>query len=144
MCIFIQFWLCWVFIAAHSFSLVAVSRGYSSLGCTGLLLWWLLLLQSMGSRVCGLQQLWCMSLVFTCYMLQIFFSYFYFQEFLVYMFLQGFCRFLRIFYKDNLVICKLEFAFSLPVCMILSFFALLYSYNKYNLLLNKHIERGHP
>ena len=30
----IQFWLCWVFIAAHSLSLVAASRGYSSSGRT--------------------------------------------------------------------------------------------------------------
>ena len=35
------------------FSLVAASRGYSSLWCTGLSLRWLLLLQSMGSRRVG-------------------------------------------------------------------------------------------
>ena len=47
------------------FSLVAVSRGYSSLQCTGFSLQWLLLLRSMGSRHTGFsscgtwaQQLW--------------------------------------------------------------------------------------
>ena len=56
--LFIYFWPCWVFIAAHGLSLVAVSR------------WWLLLLQSTGSRradfsSCGTQaqQLWRMGLV---------------------------------------------------------------------------------
>ena len=44
--LFIYFWLRWVFIAAYGLSLVAVSRGYSSL-------WWLLLLQSTGSRLAG-------------------------------------------------------------------------------------------
>ena len=38
----------------HVGFLVAVSRGYSSLRCTGFSLWWLLLLQSMGSRRAGL------------------------------------------------------------------------------------------
>ena len=47
------FWLCWVFIAARGLSLVAVSGGYSSLRCAGFSLWWLLLLQSMGSSSCG-------------------------------------------------------------------------------------------
>ena len=47
---FIYFWLRWVFIAACGLSLVAVSRGYSSLPCVGFSLRWLLLLQSMGSR----------------------------------------------------------------------------------------------
>ena len=47
------FWLCWVFIAAHRLSLVAASRGYSSLRCTGFSLQWLLLLQSTGSRCAG-------------------------------------------------------------------------------------------
>ena len=49
----ICFWLCWVFVAAHRLSLVAVSRGYSSLRCTGFSLRWLLLLQSTGSRRAG-------------------------------------------------------------------------------------------
>ena len=47
------------------FSLVAASGGYSLLWCTGFSLWWLLLLQSMGSRHAGFsscgtgaQQLW--------------------------------------------------------------------------------------
>ena len=48
--LFIYFWLCWVFVAAHGLSLVAASRGYSSLRCAGSSLWWLLLLWSMGSR----------------------------------------------------------------------------------------------
>ena len=48
--IFFLVGLCWVFIAAHGLSLVAASRGYSSLRCTGFSLQWLLLLQSMGSR----------------------------------------------------------------------------------------------
>ena len=33
--LFIYFWLCWVFVAARGLSLVAVSRGYSSLQCVG-------------------------------------------------------------------------------------------------------------
>ena len=59
------FWLHWVFVAARRLSLVAVSRGYSSLRCMGFSLWWLLLLWSMGSRCVGFsscgtwaQQLW--------------------------------------------------------------------------------------
>ena len=44
------------------FSLVAVSRGYSSLWCTGFSLQWLLLLRSMGSRAQA-QQLWPSGLV---------------------------------------------------------------------------------
>ena len=44
------FWLQCVFIAACGLSLVAVSRGYSSLWCAGFSLWWLLLLRSMGCR----------------------------------------------------------------------------------------------
>ena len=43
-------WLCWVFIAAHGLSLVAASRGYSSLQCVGFSLRWLLLWRSTGSR----------------------------------------------------------------------------------------------
>ena len=49
----IYFWLRWVFVAAHGLSLVAASGGYSSLLCAGFSLWWLLLLQSMGSRRVG-------------------------------------------------------------------------------------------
>ena len=51
--LFIIYWLHWVFIAAHGLSLVAASRGYSSLRCTGFSLWWLLLLWSTGSRRTG-------------------------------------------------------------------------------------------
>ena len=58
------------FIAGHRLSLVAASGGYSSLRCAGFSLWWLLLLQSMGSRRAGFsscgswaQQLWHMGLV---------------------------------------------------------------------------------
>ena len=47
---FIYFWLRWVFAATRGLSLVVASRGYSSLWCAGFSLWWLLLLQSMGSR----------------------------------------------------------------------------------------------
>ena len=50
---FIYFWLRWVFVAACRLSLVAASRGYSSLWCTGFSLQWLLLLRSMGSRCAG-------------------------------------------------------------------------------------------
>ena len=50
---FIYFWLCWVFLAAHGLSLVAASRGYSSLRSMGFSLRWLLLLQSTGSRCVG-------------------------------------------------------------------------------------------
>ena len=48
------------FAAAQAFSsyLVAATRGYSSLQCTGFSLLWLLLLQSTASRVHGHQQLW--------------------------------------------------------------------------------------
>ena len=47
------FWLCWVFIAVCGLCLVAMSRNYSSLQCMGVSLWWLLLLQSTGSRCMG-------------------------------------------------------------------------------------------
>ena len=43
--LFIYFWLCWVFAAARGLSLVAASRGYSSLRCAGFSLRWLLLLR---------------------------------------------------------------------------------------------------
>ena len=63
--LFICFWLRWVFVAEHGLSLVAASRGYSSLRCAGFSLQWLLLLQSTGSRRAGFsscgtqaQQLW--------------------------------------------------------------------------------------
>ena len=48
--IYFYFWLCWVFVAVCGLSLVAVSGGYSSLRHADFSLWWLLLLQSMGSR----------------------------------------------------------------------------------------------
>ena len=51
--LFIHFWLRWVFIAARRLSLVAASRGYSSLRCAGFSLRWLLLLRSTGSRCTG-------------------------------------------------------------------------------------------
>ena len=51
--LFIYFWLRWVFVAACGLSLVAVSRGYSSLLCAGFSLKWLLLLRSTGSRRAG-------------------------------------------------------------------------------------------
>ena len=40
-------------LLSAGFSLVAESRGYSSLWCAGFSLWWLLLLQSRGSRHAG-------------------------------------------------------------------------------------------
>ena len=40
----------WVFVAACGLSVVAASRGYSSLQCVGFSLWWLLLLWGTGSR----------------------------------------------------------------------------------------------
>ena len=43
-----------LFIGCADFSLVAVSGGYYWLQCPGFLLQWLLLLQSTGSRACGL------------------------------------------------------------------------------------------
>ena len=51
--LFIYFWLHWVFIAAHGLSLVASSKGYSSLWCVGYSLLWLLLSRSTGSRYAG-------------------------------------------------------------------------------------------
>ena len=68
--LFLKFWLHWGFVAACRLSLVAASGGYSSLQCTGFSLWWLLLLQSTGSRRAGFsscsvwaQELWCTGLV---------------------------------------------------------------------------------
>ena len=53
-CFFVGFfWLHWVFVAACGLSLVAASRGCSSLWCAGFSLWWLLLLQSTASRLMG-------------------------------------------------------------------------------------------
>ena len=46
---FFYFWLHWVFVAVRGLSLVAASKGYSSLWCAGFLLRRLLLLRSMGS-----------------------------------------------------------------------------------------------
>ena len=51
--LFIYFWLRWAFLAARRLSLVAASRGYSSLRCAGFSLRRLLLLWSMGSRRTG-------------------------------------------------------------------------------------------
>ena len=53
--IYCVFWLWWVFIAACRLSLVVVSRGCSLLPFSGFSLWWLLLLQSTGSRHGGLE-----------------------------------------------------------------------------------------
>ena len=55
--LFIYFWLHWVFVAVCRPSLVAASRGYSSLLCTGFSLQWLLLLRSTGSRHAGFSSL---------------------------------------------------------------------------------------
>ena len=40
--LFIYFWLCWVFVAAHGLSLIEVSGAYSSLRCAGFSSRWLL------------------------------------------------------------------------------------------------------
>ena len=48
------FWLHWVFVAAHGLSLLVASGGYSSLQCAGFSSQWLLLLQSIHSKVWGL------------------------------------------------------------------------------------------
>ena len=68
--LFIYLWLRWVFVAACGLSLVAASRGHSSLWCVGFSLQWLLLLWSTGSRHTGFsscgtqaQQLWHTGLV---------------------------------------------------------------------------------
>ena len=51
--LFIYFWPHRVFVAARGISLVAASRGHSSLRCVGFSLRWPLLLQSTGSRHAG-------------------------------------------------------------------------------------------
>ena len=53
-CLLFYFWPRWVFIAVCGLSLVAMRGGYSSLWCAVFSLWWLLLLQSMGSSCVGL------------------------------------------------------------------------------------------
>ena len=50
---FFNFWLCWVFVSVRGLSLVEVSRGHSSVQCTGLSLSRPLLLRSTGSRRAG-------------------------------------------------------------------------------------------
>ena len=52
--LFIYFRLCWVFISVRRLSLVAVSGGFSLLGCPGFSLWCLLLWRH-GLWVLGLQ-----------------------------------------------------------------------------------------
>ena len=47
---FIFFGCRWVFLDARRLSLVAVSRGWFSLGCKGFSLRWLLLFRFLGSR----------------------------------------------------------------------------------------------
>ena len=66
---YIYFWLCQVFVAAHGLSLVVVSGDYS-LRCSGFSLQWLLSLQNSGSRYTGFsscstwaQQVWHIGLV---------------------------------------------------------------------------------
>ena len=51
--LFIQLWLCWVFVSVLGLSLVAASGGQSSLRCAGLSLSRPLLLRSTGSRCAG-------------------------------------------------------------------------------------------
>ena len=52
-CLFIYFWLCWVFVSVRGLSLVVASGGHSSSRCVGLSLQWPLLLRSTGSRRTG-------------------------------------------------------------------------------------------
>ena len=57
--LFISFWLCWAFMAEQAFS-SCCERGLLFVAmCAGFSLEWLLSLWSMGSRVHGLQQVWC-------------------------------------------------------------------------------------
>ena len=49
---FIYFWLCWVFIVAHGLFQLRQAGVVPQLRCAGFL-WWLLLLQSIGSRLVG-------------------------------------------------------------------------------------------
>ena len=51
--LFIYFCLCRVFIDPHGLSVVVASRDYSLFRCAGFSLWWLCLLQSIGSRLTG-------------------------------------------------------------------------------------------
>ena len=53
LCLFIYFWLCWVFVSVRGLSLVVASGGHSSSRCAGLSLSWPLLLWSTGSRGAG-------------------------------------------------------------------------------------------
>ena len=53
---FSLFWLFWVFADLNRLSLAVVSRGCSTLQCTGFLLWWLLFAEH-SSRARGLQSL---------------------------------------------------------------------------------------
>ena len=52
-CLFIYFWLCWVFVSVRELSLVAASGGHSSPRCAGLSLSRPLSLRSTGSRRAG-------------------------------------------------------------------------------------------
>ena len=54
--IFLDFWLCWVFVAVQAFLYSQRVRDILQL-CSGFPSWWLLLLQSTGSRVHRLQWL---------------------------------------------------------------------------------------
>ena len=68
---FFFFWLHWFFDATHGLSLVGEQRLLSlrraeathHCGVWAFSLWWLLLLQSTGSRAYWLQLLWCLDLV---------------------------------------------------------------------------------
>ena len=56
--LFIYFWLCWVFLAAQGLFSSCGEQGLLSSCCVRASgLQWLLLLQGMGSRACGLQKL---------------------------------------------------------------------------------------
>ena len=55
--LFVYFWLCSVLVAVHRLSPVAINRDYCLVAVDNFSLGWLLLFQSTGSRVCGLQRL---------------------------------------------------------------------------------------
>ena len=57
-CIYLFVWLCCIFIAVYGLSLLALSGDYFQLQCMDFLQLWLLLLWSVSSRACRLQQLW--------------------------------------------------------------------------------------
>ena len=68
--LFINFWLCWVFIAACVFPQLQQVGATPQLKFMNFPSWWLLLLWHTGSGVLGLQQLWHVGSVFVSLQLQ--------------------------------------------------------------------------